>query len=92
LDESDPAAAERYGNIRLEFRTDGTLFYTIVDSAKHQTAVLSFRVEGDILITDQPSAPREHRTHFEIAPDGRLFLDDDQGGAYYVRTEANSIR
>ncbi len=90
LDQGDKGAVERYGNTRLEFREDGTLLYTIVGSQKDEIAVLRFRVEGNVLVTDQPSAPREERTQFDIGADDRLFLNDDQGGAHYLRVLAET--
>jgi hypothetical protein len=48
-------------------------------------AVLTYRVEDDLLITDQPSSPREERTRFWFSPDGRLVLDYEGVQARYVR-------
>ena len=35
---------------------------------------LTYRVDGDTLVSNQPSAPREERTHFVIQGDGTLIL------------------
>jgi hypothetical protein len=35
---------------------------------------LTYRVVGDELVTDQPSAPREERTQFRFTQDVRLVL------------------
>jgi hypothetical protein len=61
--------------VTLEFSEDGSLTYTIHSDASDQSIFLRFRIEGDvIIIIDQPSAPREESTKYEIAPDGRLVL------------------
>jgi hypothetical protein len=89
VDQNDRAALARYGNVQLEFRSDGMLIYTIVGAAKDEVALLRFRIEEAVIVTDQPSAPREERTRFRIDADGRLFLDDADGGAYYTRIRGN---
>jgi hypothetical protein len=35
--------------------------------------LLTYRVEGDVIITDQPSHPGEQRTRFSFAPDEAWF-------------------
>jgi hypothetical protein len=46
---------------------------------------LTFRIDGDTIITDQPSAPREEWTRFEIDTDGKLILWFSGEPATYVR-------
>jgi hypothetical protein len=54
----------------LEFRTDGRLAY-VVQSADGKTQIMrmAYRVEGDTIVTNQPSAPREERSSFRIDGD-----------------------
>jgi hypothetical protein len=49
----------------MEFRDDGWLYYWIPASDRWQIMKLTYRTEGDVLITDQPSSPREERTHLD---------------------------
>ena len=58
----------------LEFKEDGRLEYTIIGSEKDQKILLIYRVENNILITDQPSQPREERTTIVFTEDGKLIL------------------
>jgi len=45
--------------VAMEFRGDGKLAYVVVTAeGKTQTMRLIYRVEGDTLVTDQPSSPR----------------------------------
>jgi len=56
----------------MHFMADGRITYTVIGQGK---MFLTYRVEEDILITDQPSEPREERTKFHITPDDKLLLD-----------------
>jgi hypothetical protein len=59
----------------LEFRNDGRLAY-VVQSADGKTQIIRmvYRVKGDTIVTNQPSAPKEERSRFRI--DGeRLTID-----------------
>ena len=66
----DPAPAA----IFITFASDGSAEYR-VETATIQYILLTWRMDGDTLITDQPSAPREHRTRFRFASPSRLFLE-----------------
>jgi hypothetical protein len=85
IDPSDQAALDRFGNVLLEFRNDGSLVYVVESDSKDQIIFLRFRIGGEDLITDQPSAPKEERTRFGFTEDGRLFLEHEQGRAHYMR-------
>ena len=62
--------------IFLTFEPDGALRYRIeADTVQH--ILLTWRVEGDTIISDQPSAPQEQRTRFSFAGPDRLLLDYD---------------
>ena len=58
----------------LEFKEDGQLEYTIYSTDKDQKIFLTYRVENNTLVTDQPSHPREERTPFTFTEDGKLAL------------------
>lgn len=82
---SEPGGSEiheSYEDTTLEFKQGGRLDYTIHGSEKDQKIFLTYRVEDNILITDQPSHPREERTPFMFAEDGRLVLV--YGGQRYL--------
>jgi hypothetical protein len=74
---SDPGEVEsirNYGRVSLDFSDKGTLVYAIHASGKKEFIFLTWRVEGDVLVTDQPSAPKQERTKFSIDPGGKLSL------------------
>lgn len=61
----------------LDFAPDGRLACVILHGSKRQTIMLTYRVDGDELITDQLSSPREERTKVEF--DGSDVIFEFQG-------------
>ena len=68
-DPSDTDSLERHGSVRLRFEDDGTLAYVIETDTTDQVILLTFEVDGDELVTDQPSAPGIERTRFRFTRD-----------------------
>lgn len=62
------------GSIFITFAAGGRLRYTI-ETATVQHILLNWRIDGDFLVTDQPSAPREERTSFRFPWSSRLVLE-----------------
>jgi hypothetical protein len=58
-----------------DFRDDGRLYYSVLSGQRWQIMKLRYRIEGDTLVTDQPSHPREERSRFALAPDGTLTIE-----------------
>ena len=54
--------------VEVEF-ADGRLDYIIRDAGQKQIMKLMYRIDGDEIITNQPSAPREERSKFEFVGD-----------------------
>ena len=61
-------------SIFIEFEEGGRLKYT-VETETVQHFLLTWRVEGDVLITDQPSAQRLEATRFRFVTPTRLVLE-----------------
>lgn len=53
--------------------------------------LMTYRIEGETLITNQPSHPREERTQFRITSDGRLILLYGDDHSVYVRSEEQLV-
>ena len=66
-DPSEPAEAD--------FRADGQLFYSVLSGDRWQVMKLLYEVDGEVLVTDQPSSPRKERTRFAFGGDGMLMLE-----------------
>ena len=86
-DPDDPKAIATYGDVSLDFSRNGALTYTIHAGGKRQIMLLTYRIDGDVLVTDQPSAPKEERTKFRITAEGKLVLEHEDRPSTYVRVE-----
>ncbi|MDP9178987.1 MAG: hypothetical protein M3O61_15015 [Gemmatimonadota bacterium] len=60
--------------VTIDFEGDGSLTYTIHGPSSDQKMLLRYTVEDGVIITDQPSAPREERTAYRITTDGQLVM------------------
>lgn len=58
-----------------DFRADGRLYYSVLSGARWQIMKLRYRVEGDVIITDQPTAPSEERSRYSVDLEGVLTLE-----------------
>ena len=59
--------------VEIVFRSDGTMDYTAIEPGKRQIMKLTYRIDGDEIISNQPSAPREERTKYSFE-NGTLVL------------------
>lgn len=84
VDPSDKRALEEFGDVLMEFQDGGILRYTIRHESKHQIILMRYKVEGDTIISNQPSAPQEERTKYSLSPDGILTLEFE-GTPYHFR-------
>lgn len=85
---SDPANAEAiaaYGDVSLDFSRNGALTYTIHPEGKRQIMLMTYRIDRDVLVTDQPSNRKEERTRFRITSEGKLFLEHEHRPSTYIR-------
>ena len=84
VDPSDNAALAALGQVSLEFDDQGNLNYIIVSEEKSQVVLLTYRVDGTTIITDQPSHSSEQRTIYVIDGD-RLTLSFDGEPSNFIR-------
>jgi hypothetical protein len=64
-----------YEPAEADFQEDGRLYYSVLSGDRWGVMKLRYRIEGDTLVTDQPSSPREERSRFVLAPDGTLTVE-----------------
>ncbi|MBL8233672.1 MAG: hypothetical protein JNL98_34565 [Bryobacterales bacterium] len=88
LDQDSLAA---YGEVTLQFGPAGQLSYTIHQNDEKQIILLTYRVESNTLVIDQPSAPREERVPFEITAGGKLVVFSQPVTSTYVRVPREPI-
>ena len=71
--------------VTIEFADDGSLTYTIHAAHADQKIFLRCRTEDDVIVSDQPSEPREERTQYRFAQDGRLVMTYEGEETIYRR-------
>ena len=71
----------------MEFKRGARLVYCIGEKDSRQFMFLTYRFEGDTLLSDQPSEPREERTKYEITQDGKLILYYGNDKGVFVKVE-----
>lgn len=75
--------------VTIEFTVDGSLTYTIHAPGTNQQMFLRYSIEDGVIITDQPSHPREERTAYRITSDGRLVMTNSGEQSVFVRQAAS---
>ena len=73
-DSGDESSLAEYGDVSMHFDETGALTYTVHGDGVVQIMNLTYRVDGDTMITDQPSKPREERTKFSFETNDRLLF------------------
>ena len=88
VDPADAASIEALGDIAIEFDADGNLIYIIRSGERDEVILMTYRVDGDTIVTDQPSHPRPERTRYAISGDGALTLWFAGAASRFVRVTA----
>ena len=71
--------------VRMDFRSGGRLLYGFDVGERREVVPLLYRVEGDVLHTDNPATTHEVSTHFLIGVGDVLILDFAGARAWFVR-------
>lgn len=69
----------------MEFTDDEKLIYTIIGEKTDDVLLLTYYIDDDMIVSNQPSRPREERTQFCLTPDGKLVLGLNGKVYRYVR-------
>ena len=75
---------------RLEFRPGNDLRCTFVSKGKVRELQLAYWLEGDTLVTDQASAPREQRLQVHLESPTVLRLNYGGALAWFERTDCDT--
>lgn len=70
---------------RLEFLSGGRLRYSFAVGTEERSVMLVYRVDGDLLLTDNPAAPHARSTRFAFGAGDVLVLDFAEARAWFVR-------
>ncbi len=71
--------------VRMEFRVDGTLCYHVDVGGREQVIQLLYRIEGDLLRTDNPAAPHSMSVRIAHGSGDTLLLDFGGPQAILIR-------
>jgi hypothetical protein len=85
---SDPYDAEtqkNYGRVSLEFTDDGHLNYTRHLDDRDQKIFLNYKLQGNTLVTDQPSSPSVEKTKISMSGD-QLVFEYDRKRSRFLRS------
>lgn len=74
-DETDETTQKTLGKVTITFTEDGKLIYDIFEDGKIQRMNLVYKIQGSVIISDQPSRPQEQRTMYKIENGNKLILD-----------------
>ena len=68
--------------IEMQFMDDGMMNYIVVEPDKRLIAKLTYRIDGSVIISNQPSAPREERTLFSFEGEQLVLMFGGKRTAY----------
>lgn len=71
--------------VRMEFCTGGELRYHVDVGGRDQIITLVYRVEGDVLHTDNPAAPHSVTVRIEQGAGDMMILDFAGAQALFIR-------
>lgn len=72
-------------NVRMEFLPGGRLRYAFDAGEQTQSLMLIYRVEGDVLFTDNPAASHVMSSRFWFGPGDVLAIDFAGAIAWFIR-------
>jgi hypothetical protein len=76
-DTSDEATKNSLGNVTMTFTNTGELVYDINEGDRIQRMNMIYQVNGDVIISDQPSHPQKQKTTYIFETKDRLILKFD---------------
>jgi hypothetical protein len=79
------AALDFAPGVRMEFLHGGRLRYHIDVGGRDQVIPLVYRVDGDMMRTDNPAAPHAVSTRFALGAGDVLVFDFSGARAWFVR-------
>jgi hypothetical protein len=74
-DTNDMVTKNNIGNVTMIFTNDGRLIYDVQQGKKLQRMFMSYRISGDLIISDQPSQSKEQTTKYKLVDGDKLILE-----------------
>jgi hypothetical protein len=84
-DLTDEKTKGTIGDVIVTFTNDKKLIYAIVDGHKKQIINMVYFIDGNTLITDQPSNPQKERTEYYFINADTLILKFNNEESRFVR-------
>jgi len=72
-------------NASMEFLPGGRLRYSFDAGGGVQVVMLVYRVDGDLLLTDNPAAPHARSTQFRFGAGDLLIMQFAEATAWFIR-------
>jgi hypothetical protein len=79
-----PASGAPIEKQTCEFKKNGELIMTYYGLEKKSLILLTYEIQGDYLITDQPSHPDIQKSPFKLSKRA-LEIESDEGKAFYLK-------
>lgn len=85
VDPADAATLNAFGNVEMQFDERGNLRYVVKGREADQIILMTYKVEGDEILSDQPSHPRPQRSKYLLGTDGSLTIYFDGRATRFIR-------
>ena len=86
-DPRDRQTQQIYGRVTQIFKADGRLTYIAHSAKKDEVMLLTYSIDGNCLVTNQPSSPMEHRTPFAFDTEERLILGEGTERTQFIKVK-----
>ena len=90
-DMNDEVTRSGVGAVIQEFFPDGLLMYAAQQNGQTAVLELRYRLDGEWLVTDQPSAPREDRARVALDAGGRLVIGSGSERVVFLRAPGATL-
>ena len=73
------------GEDEMQFKDEENLIYAVDAGNKWQLMLLTYRIDGEEIVSNQPSQPRYERSAFRFTDSGELVMKYKNGEAVFRR-------
>lgn len=85
VDPADAATLNAFGDAELEFDDHRNLRYVVKGRETDQIILMTYEVQGDEILSDQPSHRSPQRSKYVLGADGSLTIYFDGQAARFIR-------
>lgn len=77
--------------VEMKLEPSRRMIYGVLENGRWQLMILSYRVEGNLIISNQPSTPGEERTEFSFSGPDTLNLEQPGNVSSFRRIQSCSF-